>query len=110
MTRQLCNNYDRPTLIVKGAVCNILTVLKQARKERNLFLQNKNATASYSTWKCVFPVGISVFVLVCVIPPTANLPNLYNRTELTLKCVISLTCYHCKAALKLSVLYKELYK
>uniref|UniRef100_A0A673FS43 Transmembrane protein 233 n=1 Tax=Sinocyclocheilus rhinocerous TaxID=307959 RepID=A0A673FS43_9TELE len=32
------------------------------RKKQN------NATASYSALKCVFHVGMSVFVLVCVIP------------------------------------------
>ncbi len=34
-----------------------------------------NATNSYSTLKCGFCVGMSVSVLVCVNPPTANLPN-----------------------------------
>jgi len=42
---------------------------------RLLIYLKSNGTASYSTLKCVFCVRMSVFVLVCVIPPTANLTN-----------------------------------
>jgi len=42
---------------------------------RLLIYLKSNGTASYSTLKCVFCVRMSVFVLVCVIPPTATLPN-----------------------------------
>ncbi len=41
----------------------------------HIFSLKNNATASHSTLKYVFCVGMSVFVLVCVVPPTANLPN-----------------------------------
>jgi len=36
--------------------------------------QKNNATASYSTLKSAFPVGVSVFALACLIPPNASLP------------------------------------
>jgi len=40
-----------------------------------LIYLKSNATASYSTLECEFRVGMSVFVLVCVTPPTASLPS-----------------------------------
>ncbi len=40
-----------------------------------LVSQKSNAAVSYSTLKCVFRVKMSVFVLVCVTPPTASSTN-----------------------------------
>ncbi len=58
----------------KNAIC-----LQKFRKhDKFTYLPHtlKNTvTASYSTFKCVFHVGMSVFVLVYVIPPTVSLPN-----------------------------------
>ncbi len=52
------------------AGCHFLTVLKQTNTIclGNMQIKNK-ATGSYSALKCVFCVGMCVFVLVCVIPP-----------------------------------------
>ncbi len=59
------------TVLKHKNVCRYVgnTLSSHTRSSKN------NATASYSALKCVFRVGMSVFVLVCVIPPTANLPN-----------------------------------
>ncbi len=40
-----------------------------------LISPNNYDTANYSTLKCEFHVVMSVFDLICVIPPTANLTN-----------------------------------
>ncbi len=66
----------------KGAVCNcpiaytnnICLYFGNMLNSHTCFSEN-NATV-FSTLICDYCVGISVFVLVSVIPPTANLPNL----------------------------------
>lgn len=47
-----------------------------------LISANNYATANYSTLKCEFHFGMSVFDLICVIPHTANLTNNISTLEL----------------------------
>ncbi len=65
---------------IKGAVCSFFTVLKH--KNTIMFADIKETckvqllvSLKNYAFKCVFHVRMSVFVLVCVIPPTANLPS-----------------------------------
>ncbi len=71
----------------KHAVGHFLIVLKHKNGILHLQIFRKHAKITYLFlwktvlqpvvlfWKCAFCVGMSVFVLVCVIPPTYSLPR-----------------------------------